>query len=230
MWQPREGYRFSIDPLLLLDFLRDSKVGRACDLGTGCGVLALGLLCADPDARVTAVELQPRLAELARKNAVENGLSDRAQVIELDLADRKAAKRALPGASFDLVVSNPPYRPLGEGGTNPDGEEAIARHELRLTLSAVCAEARRLLVPGGRAAIVYPAERLPSLLATLDGAGLRPFRLRLIHGKQKEPARRALVEARKGHRGHLTVEPSLVVHDDDGAYTADARRALGERL
>lgn len=208
--------------------MRDEPVGRACDLGCGCGVIALGLLSADLTARVTAVELQPRLAALARQNAVENGLASRAEIVELDLADSKAAARALAGASFELVVSNPPYRPLGEGDTNPDGEAAIARHELRLTLADVCREARRLLIPGGRAALVYPAERLPSLLAALDDAGLRPLRLRLIHGKRHEPARRVLVLAKKGYRGLLTVEPPLVVQEDDGAHTAEARRALGE--
>jgi tRNA1Val (adenine37-N6)-methyltransferase len=182
IWQPRQGYRFSVDPLLLVDFVAAAgrRFARAYDLGTGAGVIALGLALAEPAARITAVELQPRLAALARRNAVENGLAERVSVVELDLGDARAA-RALPGASAELVACNPPFRPLGEGSFNPDDEEAIARHELRLTLADVAAQARRLLVPGGRAALVYPAERLPSLLATLDGAGLRPLRLRLVH-------------------------------------------------
>ena len=125
-------------------------------------------------------------------------------------------------------MCNPPYRPLGEGNANPGDEQAIARHELKLTLADVAREARRLLVPGGRAALIYPAERLPALLATLDGEGLRPLRLRLVHGKPGEPARRALVEARKGHRGNLVVEPPLIVQDDDGQYSPEAKRALGD--
>ncbi len=227
MWQPRDGYRFSVDSLLLVDFVHP-PFGRACDLGTGSGVIALALALADSRASVTAVELQPRLAGLARRNAVENQLADRVRVVELDLADADAARKALPGASCELVVCNPPYRPLGEGNANPGDEQAIARHELKLTLADVAREARRLLVPGGRAALIYPAERLPALLATLDGEGLRPLRLRLVHGKPGEPARRALVEARKGHRGNLVVEPPLIVQDDDGQYSPEAKRALGD--
>jgi tRNA1Val (adenine37-N6)-methyltransferase len=230
LWQPRKGYRFSVDPLLLLDFLGPSpRIGRACDLGTGCGVIALGLARLDDAARVTAVELQPRLAGLARRNAVENGLADRVEVVELDLADEARARAALPGASFALVASNPPFRPLGEGSTNPVDEAAIARHEVRLTLADLTAQARRVLEPGGRAVWVYPAERLTSLLATLDAAGLRPIRLKLVHGRAEEPARRALVEARKGAKGNLVVEPPLVLYDDAG-YTAAARRALGDAV
>ncbi len=235
LWQPREGYRFAVDPLLLLDFATaqlaaagGARPAAACDLGAGAGVIALGLALALPSAKITAVELQPRLAELARRNAVENQLADRVSVVEADLADGAAARAALPGASFDVAASNPPYRPLGEGDANPDTEEAIARHELRLTLADVAREMRRALVPNGRAFVVYPAERLGALLATLDGESLRPLRLRLVHPRPGEPARRALVEARKGARGNLVVESPLFLRDSDGEYTPDAKRALGE--
>jgi tRNA1Val (adenine37-N6)-methyltransferase len=232
VWQPREGYRFAVDPLLLVDFVgevRGLRVARACDLGAGTGVIALAVALKWPEARVTAVELQPRLAALARKNVDENQLADRVAVVEADLADAAAARAALPGASFDLALSNPPYRPLGEGDCNPRDEEAIARHELRLTLAGVCAELRRALEPGGRAALVYPAERLGALYAALDAEDLRPRRLRLVHPRADQPATRVLVEARKGQRGNLVVEPPFVLRDADGHYTPDARRALGER-
>jgi len=229
LWQPRDGYRFAVDPLLLIDFVSDGKITRGADLGAGCGIIALGLLRRFPDASFVAAELQPRLAQLSRKNADENGLGDRMTVLELDLADARASRAALPGASFDLVASNPPFRPLGEGDANPDGEAAVARHELRLTLGDLAAQARRLLQPGGRAAIVYPAERLSSLLSSLEREGLRPLRLRAVHPRPDEPASRVLVEARKGARGLLTVEPPLILRDESGEYTAEARRALGER-
>ncbi len=229
MWQPKEGYRFSVDPLLLLDFIGASRVARAADLGSGCGVIALGLAQRFADARIIAVELQPRLAQLARLNADENGLGERVIVLEIDLADARLARSLLTGASFDLVVSNPPFRPLGEGSANPDDEEAVARHELRLTLADLAREMRRMLQPGGRAAVVYPAERLATLLATLAREGLRPLRLRCVHARVGEPATRVLVEARKGARGNLVIEAPLILHDEAGCYTPDARRALGEK-
>jgi tRNA1Val (adenine37-N6)-methyltransferase len=229
LWQPREGYRFAVDPLLLVDFINSTTPTRAADLGCGCGIIALGLALRFVDAQVTAVELQPRLARLATRNADENGLAERVKVLELDLADARACRAALSGASFDLVASNPPFRPLGEGSANPDDEAAVARHELRLTLADVAREARRLLLPGGRAVLVYPAERLGSLLAALEHEGLRPLRLRCVHGRLGEPASRVLVEARKGARGNLVVDGPLILRDDNGEYTAEARRALGER-
>jgi len=197
--------------------------GRVVDFCTGCGVVGLGLLSRDAKAMATLVELQPRLADLARRNAEENAMGARVAVVEGDL------RTALPdaGATFDVAVANPPYRSLDEGPASPDEEVAIAQHELRVTVADVAAAMRRVLVPGGRAALVYPAARIAALLAALDGAGLRPVRARFVHPRADEPANRVLVEAQKGARGPLVVEAPLVVRDAAG-YTAEAARILGE--
>lgn len=227
LWQPVCGYRFSIDPLLLADFVQDVPVARLADLGTGVGIVGLALLLRFAKAQGTLVELQPRLAELCRRNVAENGLGDRAQVIEADLL-AQATKKTLEGGRFDLVASCPPYYPLGQGGVNPDGEEAIARHELRLPLFDLVGAAKRLLAFRGRLALVYPSSRLSELLVALHEHQLPVRRLRLVHPHENDPAQRMLVEAQKGYRGGLSIDPPLFVREKDGRYSAEARRALGE--
>jgi tRNA1Val (adenine37-N6)-methyltransferase len=231
LWQPKVGYRFAVDPLLLVHFVNQEKrpaVARAVDLGTGCGVAALALALALPSVEVTAVELQPRLLGLARRNADENGLGERVRVVECDLADPRAAGAVLPGASAALVISNPPFRPPGEGGLPPVEEEAIAKHELRLPLASLVREARRVLVPNGRAAFVYPADRLPPLLGALADEGLAPIRLRFVHDRLELEASRVLVEAKKAPKGRLRVEPPFILRHGDLRYTDEARAALGD--
>lgn len=237
LWQPRVGYRFSVDPLLLADFVHGpdgarteggaGRLGTVADLGAGVGVVGLLLASGDPAARVTLCELQPRLAALCRKNIAENGLEERCRVVQGDVLD-SASRKQLAGAAFDLVASCPPYYPLGQGGVNPDSEEAIARHELRLPLGDLVRVSRRLVGFRGRVALVYPSPRLAELLAALLHHGLTPSRLRLVHPYPGEPAQRALVEAVKGARGGLTIEPPLYLREPGGAYTKEARRALGE--
>ncbi|HEX2569685.1 MAG TPA: tRNA1(Val) (adenine(37)-N6)-methyltransferase [Polyangia bacterium] len=227
LWQPRMGYRFSVDSLLLVHFVGEAPYGRVIDLGAGVGVIGLALAVRDPSATVTLLELQPRMARLARSNVEGNGGTDRVQVVEADLSNARAMRRLLTGASFDLVVSSPPFFTLASGPPVPDQEEAIARHELRLTLSDVCREARRLLVPGGRAALVFPSDRLTELLGGLDHEGLRPTRLRAIHPRPGQPAQRVLVLAIKGGKGGLVIEPPLIVRDDHG-YTPEVSEALGD--
>ncbi|MSP60941.1 MAG: tRNA1(Val) (adenine(37)-N6)-methyltransferase [Myxococcales bacterium] len=229
LWQPRTGYRFNVDSLLLAHFIApDPPPDRVCDLCAGVGVIGLALALRWPEARVVLAELQPRMASLARRNIDENGLRERVQVVEVDLGQARRARAALPGASFRLVVSSPPYFTVASGPTVLDAGEAMARHELRMSLADLAREARRLLKPGGRAAVVFPSERLPDLLASLVGEGLRPVRLRAVHPRSSVPANRVLVEAVKGGRGGLVIEPPLVVREEDGGYSAEARSALGE--
>jgi tRNA1Val (adenine37-N6)-methyltransferase len=224
LWQPRVGYRFSIDPLLLLDFVA-SPYGRVVDFCAGCGVVGLGLLSRDAAAHATLVELQERLASLALRNAGENGMAERVTVRQSDLTGEWSAGEG--GAQYDVAVANPPYRSLDEGPASPDVEVATAQHELTVTLAALARAMRWSLRPGGRAAIVYPATRIGTLLATLDGEGLRPLRARFVHPRAEEPANRVLVEAHKGARGPLVVAPPLVLRDAAG-YTREAARILGE--
>lgn len=227
LWQPRVGYRFSVDPLILADFVGPPPLGRLCDIGAGVGIVGLLLGKSDAAARVTLVELQPRLARLCQRNIDENGLAERCMLIEGDVLGA-AMRKKLPGAGFDLVVSCPPYYPLGRGEVNPNSEEAIARHELHLPLPDLVRAARRLLGFRGRVALVYPSPRLPELLSSLLSEGLTPVRLRLLHPCPAEPAQRVLVEAQKGGRAALRILPPLYLRDDNGRYSPEARRILGD--
>jgi tRNA1(Val) A37 N6-methylase TrmN6 len=230
VWQPRRGYRFTVDPLLLADFVvaqTKRSAHEVCDLGTGCGVLGLVLLRRAPSLRLTAVELQPRLAELARRNLVDNALEARGEVVELDLADARQSRR-LRGGSFDWVVSNPPYGALGRGATSPDQESAIARHEVRLPLDRLCQEMKRLLRPEGSGAVIYPASRLDELLAGLAKVGLSPNRLRSVHPRVGEPATRVLLSFHKGKpSGRMVLAAPLIERNEDGQPTAEVARITG---
>ena len=160
LWQPRTGYRFSVDSLLLQHFVGEPPFGLVVDLCAGVGIIGLALLVRDARARATLVELQPRMAALARRNVEENGLAERAAVALADVSDAKAMRAAVAGASCELVVSSPPFFRLAEGPPVPDAEEAIARHELRLTLADLAREARRVLVEavkGGKGGLAIEA-------------------------------------------------------------------------
>ena len=228
VWQPRTGYRVNVDSLLLAYFVGPPPYGRVIDLGAGSGVIGLALASLDPASSVTLAELQPRVAAVAQKNIVENGLSDRVRVVEVDLADLAAARAVLSGNAFDRVVSSPPYFPVAAGPPVPDESEAISRHELRLTVAELTRAARRLLVPSGRAFIVYPADRLPALFSALLAESLQPIRLRPIHPRPNAPANRILVEAQKGAKAGLVFDPPFFLRDESGGYSPEARIALGE--
>jgi len=221
--QPARGFRVSLDPILLAAFLAP-PFGRFLDVGCGAGALSFLLLEADARASGVAVEIQPRLAELAVAGRDRNGLGDRLVVVA---ADARRRSPLIGAASFDLVASNPPYRPLAEGRPSPHAERAVANHEVTLTLAEWLDVAARAVKPGGRVGVVYPAGRAAELLAGLQAHALIPGRLRPVYPRTGQPATRVLVEAQPRSRRPLRVEPPLVVHDGAG-YTPELRKILGE--
>jgi tRNA1Val (adenine37-N6)-methyltransferase len=222
LFQPARGFRASVDPVLLSGFV-STPLGRFADLGCGTGAVAFLLLARDPQARGVGIELQPRLASLASAAVPENGFADRFQIVAADIREHP-----LPAASFDLVVSNPPFQPRGQGELPPDQERSIAHHEVALTLPEWLEAAARLVRPDGRVAAIFAAGRVGELLAALSARGLTPVRLRPVYPRPGTPATRVLVEARRvpGSRP-LTLEPPLWVHEGEG-YSPEVRRLLGE--
>ena len=176
-------------------------------------MIALILAYRWPTISVTALELQPELAELARANAQINDLGDRLQVIEGDLGRIESYFTA---ASFERVVANPPYRPTGAGRINPDREQAIARHEISTTLIDVVEAAEWLLVEGGRLDLVYPFERAKELSVALESGGFSPVRSQAVHSYPGKKAGLILVEAVKGGGGELEELPPFYVHRGPG--------------
>jgi tRNA1Val (adenine37-N6)-methyltransferase len=216
--QPRCGYRFSIDAVLLAGHVAPGPSERIVDLGTGCGVVALLLACGRPQLRVWGIELQPELAALAAENVRDNGWSDRVSILQADL---QVIGPAELGGPVDRVVANPPYRRARSGRINPDGQRALARHEIAVTLPGLTAAARRLLRTGGRLHLVYAAERTAELLGGMRADGIEPKRLRPVQSRADEDAALVLVEGIKGARPGMTLSPPLVVYAGEGRYTEE---------
>jgi tRNA1Val (adenine37-N6)-methyltransferase len=128
----------------------------------------------------------------------------------------------------DVVFSNPPYRKVLSGRMNPDAERAVARHEIKGTLSDVVSVAEKLLRPSGRLVVIYPAERIADLLLQMRAFRLEPKRLRLVHSRQDSDAELVLAEGRKQGRPGLRVVPPLIVHKEDGGYTDEVKAMIGE--
>jgi len=223
--QPARGYRFSVDAVFLARFAAEEPCGRALDLGCGCGVVALCLLALGGARCVVGLDIQPEMVDRARRSAVLNGWEARARFLEGDL--REAGRAVLAGERFPLVVANPPFQPAGRGRVSPDAAVALARHEVACTLEDVVAAARRMLARGGALCVVYPAPRLPQLLASCRQHGLAPEVLWPVHPRAGDPASRFLLRARQGGKGDLEIRFPLIVHEPGRRYSRQAERLLG---
>ncbi|MDQ7038316.1 MAG: methyltransferase, partial [Aquificota bacterium] len=150
VFQPREGYRFSIEALLLAGFVRVRPRALVMDLGAGCGIISVTLALRFPLAKMVSLEIQERLSRALILTVRENHLEDRVLPVRGDL-------RSIPfkGERFDVVVANPPFKPPTAGRLPPDRENLLARTETLANLEDFLKAAYALLRPGGRVFLVY---------------------------------------------------------------------------
>lgn len=224
--QPETGYRFSMDPFLLCFHIRPRPGDRILDIGCGCAIMPLLLGFRYRDAHILGVEIQEELAGFARSNVEDNGLENRIRILHRDI--RSVDLTELDGP-LDIIVSNPPYKKKDTGRLNPDPGRALARHEITLSLPVLYSTARRLLKPGGRITIVFPAQRLPEIFTAMSDSGFAPEWLRFIHIRKNEPARLVLASAIKKKRGTFFVRPPLVVTRESGEPTQEYLRMFAAR-
>jgi len=209
--QSKKGYRFSIDALLLADFAVKFSKGLVADLGTGCGIVALAMLTQNPKITVVGLEIQQILATQAFRNGKLNKLTERFMVVQGDVKNIP-----FKDASFDVVVSNPPFRKPRTGLLSPDATKAIAKTQLLVSLKDIVGTASYLLKPKGSFIVVYPASLCTELLLVLRRNGLEPKNMRFQHPAKDKRAELVLVEARKGAKPGINVEPPIY---NQGPYT-----------
>jgi len=220
LYQRKDGYRFSVDALLLYSFVNVKYVKDAVDLGTGSGVIGLLLARKYSGARVLLVELQQTLYRLAKRNIELNGLGDRVSAV---LRDISSLPEVYPAMSYDLAVSNPPFRKPTSGRLSLGEERAVARHELRLRLPELAKSASHLLRARGRFFMIYHPERVIEMIGTLRAEHLEPKRIRFVHNDIDSVSKMVLVEAVKGGKAGLKVERPLLLYRKDGSYTAEVK-------
>lgn len=220
LYQPKEGPRFGLEALLLVDFLTLRPKDRVIELGTGTGIALLLLALKIPGIRFTGLELQKELVEMARRNAEINGFSDRIDIIEGDL---RRIEEYFPSGSFTVVLGNPPYIPLEGGRVPSDRMRAMAYTEEGCTLEEFIKASRYLLSTGGRLYLIYRPFRLTDLIFHMRRLKIEPKEIRFVHSKLKEDAEFVLVKGVRDGSPSLRVCPPLVLYDDHGNYTEELK-------
>ncbi len=222
-FQPERGYRVAVDPIFLAAAVPAKPGEQILDVGAGTGAAMLCLASRVPDCRLIGIELQRELLRIANRNIEANGLAQRAEMIAGDLG---RLPPRLMAASFDHVMSNPPFL-AGDAATPPPVQQRADAHvEGSLDLAGWLRSSLLMLKNSGCLTVIHRADRLGELLGAIEGKVGDTVVYPLWPKADGRPAKRVLVQGWKGARGPLKLAQGLVVHEDDGRYTTIAAEVL----
>lgn len=219
--QRPDAFRFGTDSVLLADFAAPKRKDRAVDLGCGTGAIAMLMAAHCPGLQVDAVELQPQIADMARRSVALNDMGDRMRVHEMDMRD---AWRTLGAEQFTVVVCNPPYGRRGAVLLSEGDAARIARHEGDLDCDDVALSASRLLRSGGKLCVVFPAQRAYEMMRAMERHRIAPKRIRTVHGVEGRAPKLVLLDGVKNGGEQLHWMPPLSLRNADGSFSDEWKR------
>ncbi len=222
--QSPDRFCFGMDAVLLSGFAKVKKGESVLDLGTGTGILPILLDAKTEGGHFTGLEIQPESADMARRSVILNNRQDKIDIVTGDI---KNALNIFGAASFDVIVTNPPYMNQNHGITNPESPKAIARHELLCSLEDVIRQTGSLLKVNGRMYMVHRPFRLPDIMELMNECGIEPKKMRFVHPYVDREPSMVLIEGVRGGNRRLTVEKPLVIYDGPGEYSEEIKRDYG---
>jgi tRNA1(Val) A37 N6-methylase TrmN6 len=223
MLQPKEGFRVSIDPIILAATVPVSSGDRVLDVGTGSGAAALALLVREPWAWVTGIDIQEKMIALANRSAVRNRMQERVNFVVSDVIAGVPDDQV---GAFDHVMSNPPFFAHGSGQIPKNKARALATVESSANL-AVWVDFMVLAVrDGGTITLVHRAECEDELVGFLKRQ-CGDMAVMDLTSKAGEAAQKLIVvQAVKGGTAKNVSRRELVLHHAGDDFTEDALAIL----
>lgn len=213
-------FNFSLDSVLLANFVKVNNKQKIIDFCSGNAPVPL-FLSTKTKSKITGVELQKPIFDLAVKSIKLNKLEDQIQMINKDV---KELSKQYETDTFDLITCNPPYFKY-ENNDNINNEEikAIARHEIKLNLEDIFKCAKKILKNNGKIAIVHKTDRLIDIIFYMKNNNIEPKRIQFIYPFLESRSNLVIIEGAKNAKPGLIVEKSIVVHNNDGSYTDEVK-------
>lgn len=222
--QNKNWFCFGIDSVLLANFAKSiHRNSNILDLGAGNGILELLLSAKIEGAKLTGIEVQENVCNLAKRSVELNHLENTINMININIKDFKS------DIKYDAVVTNPPYKANGTGLKNELDTKVIARHEVLATLEDFIKVASDNLKDKCSMYMVNRVERVADILELSRKYKLEPKELQFVHSKAKEAPVLVLVKATKNANKFLKVKEPLYIYNDDGSYTDEILKIYGKK-
>lgn len=225
--QNKDGFCFGIDSVLLADFAKNIKKGaNVLDLGTGTGIISI-LLCGKTDLKnIIGVEVQKEVAEMANRSIKLNNLENKFKVLNDNILN---LKNIYDNQSFDVIVTNPPYKKKNTGIINENNKKIISRHEITASLEDFIKISGDLLKDKGELYMVHRPERLVDIFNIMRENKIEPKVLRMVFSNTKKEPKLILIKGVKNAKSFLKIENNLYIYDKNGNHTDDILKIYNKK-
>ncbi len=212
--QNKNWFCFGVDSVILTGFAKEiHRNSRVLDLGSGNGVLGLLLSAKIENVKITGVEVQEEVAEMARRSILLNKLEDKIEIININVKD------FYTDIKYDAVVTNPPYKEYNTGATNENKVKLISRHEVEGTLEDFICTASKALKDKGAMYMINRPERIVDIFEYCRKYDLEPKEIRLVYSKINSKPTLVLIKAVKYANRYLKVREPLYIYKENGEYS-----------
>ena len=224
--QNKDWFCFGMDSVILSDFAKNIKNNsNIIDLGTGTGILPILLSQKTNAKKLVGIEIQNDVANMAQRSIYLNNLEDKIEIICEDL---KNIKKTYENKTFDVVVTNPPYKKIGTGITNENENKLISRHEITANLEDFISASSYLLKDLGTLYMVNRAERLVDVICLLKKYKIEPKEIIFVQPKQNKEPNIFLIKAVKCAKPFLKINKPIFVYDENGSYSQEILKIYGK--
>ena len=218
--QNTDGFCFGIDSVILSDFAKDLKnKSKVIDLGTGTGIISFLLIAKTKLENIVGIEVQPEVADMANRSIQLNHLENKFKIINCNIKD---ILNNVEKESFDVVVSNPPYKKNNTGGKNENEKKLISRHEVLADIFDFIKASKQVLKDKGTLYLVHRPERLTDIMLALMQNKIQPKKMRFVYSKEdSKEAKLVLIKAVKNGGDFLQVEKPLYIYKNNDEYSEE---------
>lgn len=225
--QNTQMFNFSLDSVLLPNFITINKnTKKILDIGCGNAPIPL-ILSTMTSAKITGVEIQKDVYELAKESIEINNLTEQIEIVNADINE---FYKTLPTDSFDIITCNPPFFKVKDDSKLNDSDyKTIARHEITLNLDQLFNISKKLLKNGGTIGIVHRPERLIDIIEIMRKNNIEPKKIQFVYPKKDKEANILLIEGKKNGLPGIKIKEPLYSHEANGDYTEQVKKFFENR-
>lgn len=222
--QDKSGFCYGMDSVILSEFAREIRENdKVIDLGTGTGILGFLVYGKRKVVNITGVEVQSEVAKMAVRSIKLNHLENIFQIINEDLR-YIVEKKLVEKNSFDIVITNPPYKENHTGIVNKNEKKLISRHEITGTIEDFISVSAQVLKDRGILYMIHRPERLVDIFCILRNYKLEPKEIRFVAPSAGMSPNLVLIKAVKGGRKFLKIQKQLYIYEKNGEYSEEIQK------